>query len=557
MIQTSFTYKDNLKIHSLMVIVPHEDDEVNNAGAAIYSAIKEGMDVKVVFMTNGDWMYPAFVRYNEAIRSLTYLGVPEGNIIFLGFPDGGTSGERAVYLHGLDKPVDAAGRKETYGVGTHQDYHFSKYGQHQEYTWKGLLDDMEDVILSFRPDALMVTDFDYHGDHRMLSIAFEKVMGRILNTPGNTYHPLVFKSFAYATSYVSYKDFYDRHFLSSRVYRKEMRYLDCETDNPVYEWNQRVRFPVDVACRGPKLLNNVLYKALICHLSQKNIEHVRQVFNSDLIFWERRTNNLAYEGKTTVSSGNGDYLHDFQLMNTRHINESKPPMEEYLWTPNDSEKWCRIDFNEPKHIESVALYGNIDDDSRILKGQLSFSNGFRCDVGELKKQGHETLVTFAPQDNVRWIRFTILKTKGEKAGLAEWEILKSPERPYQLLKICVDDNFAYNWYVYPGEEPIVSCYSCGISGDFQWYINGEPSALDRINKMILSLKGTIVLRVESKENPEIWDEITVSPATAGYRMKIGMVKNLDKLGVWWEHQMEKTPHHKLKKVKTEEEYRKL
>ena len=118
MIQTSFTYKDNLKIHSLMVIVPHEDDEVNNAGAAIYSAIKEGMDVKVVFMTNGDWMYPAFVRYNEAIRSLTYLGVPEGNIIFLGFPDGGTSGERAVYLHGLDKPVDAAGRKETYGVAS-------------------------------------------------------------------------------------------------------------------------------------------------------------------------------------------------------------------------------------------------------------------------------------------------------------------------------------------------------------------------------------------------------------------------------------------------------
>lgn len=148
---------------------------------------------------------------------------------------------------------------------------------------------------------------------------------------------------------------------------------------------------MDVACRGPKLLNNVLYKALICHLSQKNIEHVRQVFNSDIIFWERRTNNLAYEGKTTVSSGNGDYLHDFQLMNTRHINESKPPMEEYLWTPDDSEKWCRIDFNEPQHIESVALYGNIDDDSRILKGQLSFSNGFRCDVGELKSRAMKRL----------------------------------------------------------------------------------------------------------------------------------------------------------------------
>lgn len=45
MIQTSFSYEDSLKIHSIMVIVPHEDDEVNNAGATIYSAIKEGIEI--------------------------------------------------------------------------------------------------------------------------------------------------------------------------------------------------------------------------------------------------------------------------------------------------------------------------------------------------------------------------------------------------------------------------------------------------------------------------------------------------------------------------------
>lgn len=174
MIQTSFSYEDSLKIHSIMVIVPHEDDEVNNAGATIYSAIKEGIDVKVVFMTNGDWVYPAFVRFDEAIRSLKALGVPEEDIIFLGFPDGGTHAERSVYMHGLNGPVDAAGHTETYGVGKHQDYHFNKYGKHQEYTWNGLLDDLKDVILSYKPDALIATDFDYHVDHRMISIAFEK-----------------------------------------------------------------------------------------------------------------------------------------------------------------------------------------------------------------------------------------------------------------------------------------------------------------------------------------------------------------------------------------------
>lgn len=43
---------------SLMVIVPHEDDEINLAGAPIYGAVEAGMRVICVFMTNGDWFYP-------------------------------------------------------------------------------------------------------------------------------------------------------------------------------------------------------------------------------------------------------------------------------------------------------------------------------------------------------------------------------------------------------------------------------------------------------------------------------------------------------------------
>lgn len=40
-----------MKKTDLLVIVPHEDDELAIAGATIYGAIKKNMAVKVVFTT--------------------------------------------------------------------------------------------------------------------------------------------------------------------------------------------------------------------------------------------------------------------------------------------------------------------------------------------------------------------------------------------------------------------------------------------------------------------------------------------------------------------------
>ena len=39
----------------LLVIVPHEDDELAIAGAMIYGAVQQKMNIKVVFVTNGDY----------------------------------------------------------------------------------------------------------------------------------------------------------------------------------------------------------------------------------------------------------------------------------------------------------------------------------------------------------------------------------------------------------------------------------------------------------------------------------------------------------------------
>lgn len=48
---SSFSYRQLCGDNGLMVIVPHEDDEINLAGALIYGARKEGVPVKCVFIT--------------------------------------------------------------------------------------------------------------------------------------------------------------------------------------------------------------------------------------------------------------------------------------------------------------------------------------------------------------------------------------------------------------------------------------------------------------------------------------------------------------------------
>ena len=58
MTTSSFSYKQFFHGNSVMIIVPHEDDEINMAGATIWGALQEGLEVRVVFLTNGqrNWL---------------------------------------------------------------------------------------------------------------------------------------------------------------------------------------------------------------------------------------------------------------------------------------------------------------------------------------------------------------------------------------------------------------------------------------------------------------------------------------------------------------------
>jgi LmbE family N-acetylglucosaminyl deacetylase len=481
----SFFRESSVNQRIMLVIIPHEDDEINLAGTVIYQARKSGIRVICAFLTNGDWKYPGLVRMKEAIKSLAVLGVEEEDILFLGYPDGGVHGERNVFVCGQKEVLEGRdGRKETYGMESHDDFSLQFRGHHQSYTWKGMVEDVKDVILCYRPSLILATDFDSHPDHRLCYLAFLSAMAEILSE-NKSYRPEVLMGFCYSTGFEGTKDFYGKHLLSSVINEQQIWNTAYETDNPPYEWKERVRFPVAEDCRS-LLKYNIIFKSLCCHVSQKAPARAVRLVNGDQVFWRRRTNNLIYDGRVSVSSGDGKYLHDFRMMNVRDITEKKPVIEDYLWIPDsdDKEKWCRCDFDEPQNIEAVAFYGNIDEENRILKGKLTFSTGYSCIVGPFRKQGHENLITVPIQKDVQWVQFEILESKGIEAGISEWEILEKQEMPFSILQICVDDHFAYDWYIYPGEKPKISAYALGINGKLQWFLNGTPATLAEVNEKI-------------------------------------------------------------------------
>lgn len=547
----SFSYSDIFPGRTVLVFVPHEDDEINVAGALMAGLRQEGFRVICAFAANGDRSYLAETRIAEALRSLAILGVPAEDAVFLGYPDGGLDAARCVFMKGREGVLTVEGRSATYGAAGKPDFAMTLRGAHQPYTWRGFLDDVRDLLLHYRPDSIVAVDFDSHPDHRMCSIAVETALGEILNTKGNTWHPVVLKTFAYNTGFRSAIDFYAENLLSTVFSRKLIMDPALETDNPVLEWDRRLRLPVPADCRAPLLWDNRIFQACRAHLSQRAFLRADRIINGDEVFWLRRTDNLLFEGRVTASSGDSRYLHDFCMVNTRDI---RPPyhvhMDDCLWVPaaDDPEKVCRCTFDAPRRVEAVSFYGNPNNTGRITRGRLTFSNGYACDVPALRPFGRETAVPIPPQESVEWVEFRVLETEGEEAGLSEWELFGKKTMPGKVLHILADGNFAYDWTVTAGTPgPEISAYTFGITGEIRWYWDGEPCTLADIQtRCAAGVEAPHILRAEADG---LVSEARLVPASRWQRKKRRWAMRFDHFRVWLERQRIKPAHHRLRKLK--------
>lgn len=543
---SGFSYRILSHNNKIMVIIPHEDDEINVAGTVITGARQEGLQVICIFVTNGDWECPAEVRYKEALQSLQVLGVPREDIIFLGYPDGGIHAERSVWVHGVDQAVSVLGHTKTSGIYGIPEYSMQSQGRHSSYTKKCFLTDLESVILKYQAGCIICVDFDFHPDHRMCSLGFENVMGRILRRERNAYKPLVLKGFAYSTAFESVPDFYGINLQSSIVNQSIVWNQSYDTDQPSYEWEKRVRLPVPANCRSRYLHQNKIFKALSSHVSQKAIGRADRIINGDQVFWERRTDNLLHQGQLTVSSGCAEYLSDFILMDVRDIAPRVPEVHKCAWIPgkNDPQKFCKCTFKKPEHIEKVVLYGNIEQDSRIMRGKLIFSTGYWCAVGEFKPHGQAMNISVPPQDDVEWVEFRVLETEGDHAGIAEWEIFSTLRSPLQLIHITVNGQFAYDWNAASASDiKNIDLYMYGIENKVRWFVDGKSRSLEEIHNM---KSRACIIRAEVENHPELSNEICWRPYTVMNRLQDCMKYLWDRFMVRLEIYREKPIHHKIK-----------
>lgn len=504
-------YDSQFKNKKVMVIVPHEDDDLLISGQVLPSMYKNGADVRVVFATNGDKSVSAYTRQSEACNALEKLGIPREKVIFLGYPDG-----TQLYV-GKKAYSFSSGWDHTYAGKGFKDYHFDRFGTHAQYTAENMVDDIESVILEYRPDYILAIDFDTHTDHRGVSISFEKAMERILKKESG-YTPKVLKCFGYSLAWKSKPDFYALNIKSTVMQDREKNNdPSYETDVPQYRWSSRVRLPIDKKSLSHSILRCSEYKALSEHLSQYAYCYSERIINGDSVYWNRRTDSLTYNADISVSSGDASLLNNFRLIGVG--NRTAGPnvkLENCVsrFDKSDAQKTVTVKFDSPKTVSCVSLYDNFGLNSNILGGVITFSDGSKVEVPALNADGSETRVVFEPKHNITSFTFKVTEYEGV-AGLDEIEAFENVDYDmgFSLIKLknADTDDYIYNYLITPDEKSLN--LGVNLSNPNAGYtikiIEGDGVKLEGNTLVFDDDFEKCTVRAELNGDPSTYDQITV------------------------------------------------
>lgn len=504
-------YDSQFKNKKVMVIVPHEDDDLLISGQVLPSMYKNGADVRVVFATNGDKSVSAYTRQSEACNALEKLGIPREKVIFLGYPDG-----TQLYV-GKKAYSFSSGWDHTYAGKGFKDYHFDRFGTHAQYTAENMVDDIESVILEYRPDYILAIDFDTHTDHRGVSISFEKAMERILKKESG-YTPKVFKCFGYSLAWKSKPDFYALNIKSTVMQDREKNNdPSYETDVPQYRWSSRVRLPIDKKSLSHSILRCSEYKALSEHLSQYAYCYSERIINGDSVYWNRRTDSLTYNADISVSSGDASLLNNFRLIGVG--NRTAGPnvkLENCVsrFDKSDAQKTVTVKFDSPKTVSCVSLYDNFGLNSNILGGVITFSDGSKVEVPALNADGSETRVVFEPKHNITSFTFKVTEYEGV-AGLDEIEAFENADYDmgFSLIKLknADTDDYIYNYLITPDEKSLnLGVYLSNPNAGYTIkIIEGDGVKLEGNTLVFDDDFEKCTVRAELNGDPSTYDQITV------------------------------------------------
>ena len=523
---------------NVLVVVPHQDDEINLMRDLLVSLQNCKATVYVAYTTNGDYSVPANVRYQEAIESLRILGVPKEQIIFLGYGDSfNTAPNRHIFYADSEPSVSNAGYSETYGAEGIKELVYQVTGHHHEYLKDNYIADMELLLKQINPAIIFGIDYDTHPDHRMLSLGLDRAL-RNMRAKDSSFKPVVYKGFAYVTAFHSYPDFYDSINLASIKEPREPHTYHYFGDRDVYgssiyQWSNRVRFPVTERNRGPFLWNSPLFKAIKAHTSQSFGFKATAVMNSDIVFWQRRTDSIAYDADIEVSSNSDtmDRLVDFKLFDISDINSLEPVLNPLAWTSSgeDTQPSIQLTWNNAQDIRQIVLYSAIDFGEPSRECAVYIDNQ---QVGReiVPPKGQPLVLTLDATHHADQMRIVF----DGPIALAELEVYgtalqANPLQPF--IKIMKDDDFIYDYYVDEQKQYLdISLYAYMADvKDVTLSIDGESTIEKDDDRYMIHFSRSakeVIVRATLNGNEACYDQVVIHRVS---KQALGMRKRLQQL----------------------------
>lgn len=521
-----------------LILVPHQDDEIILCGAFLKSMIESGIDVYVVFMTNGDYEEKiGKTRLQESIEALSIYGLPEEKIIFMGYANEYSKNVPHIYNAVENKLVESQyGNAKTYGLAGHPEFCYLNKGIHHEYRRNNLVEDLREIIVSIMPDIIFATDMEIHPDHQANSLFLDEVLGMVLKEKEN-FRPFLLKKPEYRTAWHADPDYSvvnnKASVLKNAVYVNGER---SQFQNPYIRWNDRVRIPVDMASRVTKK-DNIVWKALQKYKSQNAKMNFEKMMNSDVVYWNRRTDSLTYGAKITVSSGKAEYLNDFKIVDAGDIsrkNYEYVDIKESIWHPDSTDRapYIEIDLKSEKIISEVVIYQEFCPSKEILNGRLILDGNITIPVGRLEKR-KETSIQFPPIPCRKIVYMIDSCTDGGGVlGISEIEVYEEKKYKTEFIKLQINNNFIYEYNTGQNLKGKLSAYSIDSSGkahvfsaeelnivitDYEGKRVGTEVYLDRGGYLKGRVNKYIDIYAELQENPSVCDRIRIFENGAGVK----------------------------------------
>ena len=448
----------------VMLIVPHQDDEINLMGGVMEAYVHYGSRVYPVFVTNGDCYDQAEVRFAEALAVCEYIGIPQENVTFLGYGDRWAADGPHLYNAQPGTVMNSfKGRTATYGTAVKE-----AFREGNAYTVDNFLQDLQDVICIVAPDVIYCSDYDDHIDHKATSLAFEKVIGRILKENPD-YRPTVYKGYTYNSAWFAEADFDAVNIRSTQNVFEEPGLQFPQ----IYRWEDRVRMPVQPDTLARSVFRSDVFRTLSLHASQKAWRHGPNVVNGDKVFWKRDTESVTYGAQMIASSGDASFLQDFMLLENNALTDVSHSPFDGVWTPNpeDAEPAIQVKLEKTENLHRIVLYDHPSLQENVLEARIQFPDGTQIRTGPLDPGGAATEV-IVEKTQVSEFAVFLEKTEGEAPGLSELEAFTEPtntDRGFVKLMDASGD-FCYDYWTDPSGEAQLCLYTYGF---FPKLENGE------------------------------------------------------------------------------------